>query len=78
MNADPIAYTYEANYHCEACTLARFGYGADGFIGTDSEDNEGNPIGAVFSWDDWCEPSEPLPQILSCGTCHGEIDRCES
>jgi hypothetical protein len=64
----PIAYTYEADYHCPACAVARFGqvilttsYG--------SIDNEGNEVGTVAPWDEWWEPSEPGPQVLACGTC---------
>lgn len=74
---DPIAYTYEADYHCPACTEQRFGRSARGFIAEESHDNEGNPVGAVFPWDEWCESSELGRQVLSCGTCHGEIDSCE-
>jgi len=62
---DPIAYTYEGDTHCPDCTLDRFGYGADGFIGSDSVDSEGNPVGAVAPWEEW-------PHGITCGTC-GEV-----
>jgi hypothetical protein len=42
-----------------------------------SEDSEGNEPGAVFSLDEWHEPSESRPQTLVCGTCGDEIDSVE-
>ncbi len=62
MSADPIAYTYEASEHCPACAEERFGVGPGGFIAENAEDNDGNPVGAVFPWDEWDRP-------LTCGTC---------
>ncbi len=79
---DPIAYTYESDYHCSACAIARFGTGDTG-IGADrwppetARDNEGNPIGAVAPWDEWWEPSEVSVQVLTCSDCQGELDRWE-
>ena len=67
----PIAFTYEADHHCPRCTVARFGPDCEG------TDGEGNPVGALFPWDEWHEPSEPLPQVLACGTCGDEIDRVD-
>jgi hypothetical protein len=77
----PIAYTYEADYHCPACTLARFGRGSCGFIATSAEDgcescldSEGNPVGVIAPWDEWAEgPGESLV----CGTCGDVIDETE-
>lgn len=43
------AYTYEADHHCEACALARFG---DALNNPETEGNEGNTIGACFSTDE--------------------------
>ena len=66
-NHDPIAYTYEADTHCPACAFERFGRNERGFIAeSPTVDNEGNPIGAVFSWDEYDEG-------LYCGDCHGTI-----
>ena len=97
---EPVAYTYEADIHCPACTKKRFGetwrvsvffehplprppkftfyeaaedyirqHGGGGpygpFIAEDAEDNEGNPVGAVFAWE-----TEGGPE--SCGSC-GEV-----
>lgn len=70
---NPIAYVYEADYHCPACTEERFGRGTDGYIASDAVDSEGNSVGAVFSWDEWWEPSSPEPETLYCGDCFGEI-----
>ncbi len=79
---DPIAYTYEADHHCPACAIARFGSGDNG-IGADrwppetARDNEGNPIGAVAPWDEWFEPSEVRVQVLTCADCGRELARYE-
>lgn len=67
--ATPIAYTYEADTHCPPCTAERFGPACEG------TDREGNAVGALFSWDEWCNPPEPGKScILVCGTC-GDIIR---
>lgn len=76
---DPIAYTFEADYHCPDCTLERFGRDSRGDIaGEGAEDAEGNPIGAVFPWDEWFEPTESGPQTLACGTCGEVIEELEA
>lgn len=77
MNGRPIAYTFEADYHCPACSARRFGVDEDGFTPEDARDSEGNPIGAVAPWDEWHEPSEPGVQVLSCTDCGRELDRIE-
>jgi hypothetical protein len=72
---DPVAYTYEADYHCPACAIDRFGREpARPWVREDATDREGNPVGAVFSWNEWCEPSEPGQQVPTCGTCLGVIE----
>lgn len=71
---DPIAYMYEADVHCPGCAAERFGVSADGWIADGAEDSEGNPVGVIAPWDEWWQPSEPLPQVLVCGTCGGVID----
>lgn len=77
--SDPIAYTYEADYHCPGCAEARFGRGPDGFIagqnedGSYPEDGEGNPVGIVAPWDEW-QHFTGYAETLSCGDCGGEID----
>jgi hypothetical protein len=86
---DPIAYTYDADYHCESCAEKRFGrcaihgelacsatgnYGMPDATPHDpAEDSEGNPVGVVPPWDEWWEPSEGC-QTLACGTCHALIE----
>lgn len=79
---DPIAYTYEADTHCPACSEARFGRGEFGLIAIDehgdpSLDREGNPVGVIAPWDEWCDMYEPGRQVLSCGTCLGIIKEHE-
>lgn len=73
--AGPMAYTYDAAHHCEGCAAERFGWDADGFI--TGEDGEGNPVRALYGWEEWHEPSIAGVQVLSCDTCGGELDRIE-
>lgn len=57
---DPIAYTYEADQHCEACAYKRFGRNDRGDItGTDTE---GNEVGAWFE-------DERFDYPAHCGDC---------
>jgi len=71
---DPIAYTYEADHHCEDCAAARFGRDEHGDItGTDSE---GNEVGAVFETDEWYNVGAGT-QTLVCGDCGAELDEYE-
>lgn len=75
---DPIAYTYEADHHCETCAEARFGRDEHGEItGTD---NEGNEVGAMAPWDEWYANEVYMGEILAtlvCGTCLGVIEELE-
>lgn len=59
----PIAYTYEADHHCEDCTAARFGPDCEGI------DREGNAVGAVFSGDEWFNAGEEGCDVLGCSDC---------
>jgi hypothetical protein len=70
---DPIAYTYDADYHCPACTEERFGRSERGFIAEDSEDSEGNPVGILSPWDEWWQETSEC-DVLGCSDCHGTID----
>lgn len=72
----PIAYTYDADYHCPACTGRRFGVDAEGWIPQDATDSEGNPVGAVAPWDEW-QNFGGGDETLVCGTCGGIIDEWE-
>lgn len=67
----PIAYTYEADHHCEACAFERFGRAPDGYI--IGIDGESNAVGAVAPWDEWWEPSERRCQLLACGDCSAAL-----
>lgn len=67
-----IAYTFEADVHCPACTHERFP--ADSFteylpdehdVGTQAIDREGNPIHPVFDIDE-----DPDGSFTHCGDCH--------
>lgn len=71
---DPIAYTYEADYHCIACSLKRFGEDELGFVPADATDNEGNCVGALFPWDEWYDYYSDSCEVLVCGDCGYEID----
>ena len=57
-----IAYTYEADHHCPDCARVRFG---DTLDNPDTEDSEGNGIGACFSTDEH-------DNDVVCGDC-GEV-----
>ena len=71
-----IAYTYDADVHCPACTAARFGTTDASFtnnkgrvdehgIPDSSVDSEGNPVHPVF------DISEH--DFTNCGDCHEEL-----
>src|SRR5206468_10817677 len=82
-----IAYTYEADWHCIACTKARtfrcdgtHPYAEPGLdengIAMDLIDREGNVLHPVFSTDELpCHipSSEGGYNPVSCGDCHDEI-----
>lgn len=59
MTLQPIGYTYEADVHCLECAYARFGNTLDD---PQTKDSEGNPIHAIFEWD------EDAPNEV-CGDC---------
>jgi hypothetical protein len=70
----PIAYTYEADVHCPACCRVKFGDEYEDI--PDARDSEGNPIGALFGWDEWYDVGCGN-QTLSCGDCGKIIDEYE-
>jgi hypothetical protein len=72
---DPIAYTYDGDYHCPDCALEEWGRGPDGFIGTSNR--AADEVDVVAPWDEWLDPYEAGVQTLNCGTCYTEIDRYE-
>ena len=74
---EPIAYTYEADYHCPPCAFEAFGQDEHGSVPEDAVDSESNPIGAVAPWDEWWEPSIDDKQSLVCGTCGDILDETE-
>jgi hypothetical protein len=86
-----IAYQFEADTYCPACTADRFGppggvrHNADEpmldehGVPEGATDREGNPVHPVFDLDEWCEPSEPGQQTLTCSvtTCGALLATCE-
>lgn len=68
---EPIAYTYEADHHCEGCALERFGRHEHGDI--TGVDDEGNEVGIVAPWDEW-QVFDGEPESLTCGTCGAVLD----
>jgi hypothetical protein len=71
----PIAYTYDADTHCPDCTAARFGREFSyPWPPEDARDSEGNPVGSVAPWDEWCNGEDGPLCILTCGTCREIID----
>ena len=81
------AYTYEADTHCVACTLARWQAGrfslqSDHPDGTDTDehgvpyaaqDNEGNSVHPVFATDEGAVDDSGRNLGMACGTCGGVI-----
>lgn len=61
---DPIAYTYETDFHCPNCAEDRFGRDEHGDIS--GEDREGNEVYPVFPWDE-------TPPGTECASCGREI-----
>lgn len=88
----PIAFTYDADTHCPPCALRRFGHDTDEggslrpWPPESARDGEGNTIGAIAPWDEWCSPerdtwtrdpvalTESAHCTLLCGTCHATIE----
>lgn len=71
-----LCYTYDADHHCPQCTADRFGLAVfQHGIGA-AIDNEGNEVGAVFSWDEWQQFTGDR-ETLNCGTCGIELDSYE-
>ena len=72
-----MAYTYEADTHCPPCAIARFGTEPGrSWVREVATDSEGNPVGAVFSWEEWHETGMVGRFTLVCGTCSIVIDEC--
>lgn len=68
----PIAYVYDQDFHCSACTVHMFGVDDNGRIPTDAEDEWDNPVSVVAPWDVWYDPDDDSEQTLSCADC-GDI-----
>ena len=67
-----IAYTYDADYHCEDCATKLYGSDEDGWVPEGAEDSEGNDVHPVFDTDEWYandvyEGNESA--TLCCGDC---------
>lgn len=73
MNGAPIAYSYEADWHCPDCALSRFGAALDD---GSALDGEGNEPGALAPWDEW-QQFDGEDEVLACGTCGRVIERYE-
>lgn len=79
---DVIGWVYDADYHCPACAVKRFGEDerSPGFPfpwlpesgATDSEGNAPLPIFASDEWFDASNPDEVF--VLYCADCEGIID----
>lgn len=65
---DPIAYTYDADYHCPQCADSA-GMLTDGAV--DSDGNEPYP---VAPWDEWFEASTLTRDTLACSDCGAVLD----
>jgi hypothetical protein len=74
---DPIAYQYEADRYCPACTEARFGRGPHGHIAEGALDREGNPVSVIAPWDEWADYAAPGHWVLECGACLTVIEEVD-
>ena len=73
MRGDPIAYTYDADWHCPDCAIARFGLEPGGrWPRDDARDSEGNEVGAVAPWTEWWNLDGEC-EVLACSDCHEVI-----
>lgn len=79
MSHQPIAYTYDADTHCPPCAVARLGQEpGHSWPRDDARDAEGNPVSAIFPWDEWHEVEDARgTYTLVCGTCNAVLDSCE-
>lgn len=70
-----VCYSYDAAYHCVACTRKRFAGGAgerdENGVPMDAVDSEGNPVHPVFSTDE--TPADISPDkggyTVTCDDC---------
>lgn len=74
MNAcDVIGYTYDADYHCTACAIDRYGEHPNSPPIHRWADTKGAEDACpIFADAEWWERDDPRPQELRCGTC-GDI-----
>lgn len=73
MSCRPVAYTYDADYHCPACAISRFGSDDHGHVIEDATDSESNPVGVVAPWDEWHQGTGEC-ETLACSDCHAILD----
>ena len=72
----PMAYQYEGDRFCRACTRSRFNLDANGDPMADAIDREGNPVTAIYSDTMWCEGYGCEGETLHCARCYRYIDDC--
>jgi hypothetical protein len=77
MKYDPIAYIYEADWHCPECAIFRFG-AEPGYpwVIDGARDDEGNFVGVVAPWDEWWQ-GYGENESLGCADCGRVIDTYE-
>lgn len=73
MSCRPVAYTYDADYHCPACAISRFGSDDHGHVIEDATDSESNPVGVVAPWDEWHQGTGEC-ETLACSDCRAVLD----
>lgn len=69
MSYEPIAYTYEADYHCTSCATTRFGQDDRGYVTEGAQDSEGNYVNVVSYFDEWWDDSHNMGDTLVCSDC---------
>lgn len=77
MNAaDVLCYTYDADYHCTDCAIARYGEHPRSPVvhRWAATPDTGEAPQPVFGDSEWYDPYDDTPQTLCCGTCGDVID----
>ena len=76
----PIAYAYDADIHCESCSIRRYGIDGPGrpWVRENAVDREGNPVHPVFPDDAPWTYSPDGSHRLWCGTCGECIETHEA
>jgi len=71
-NRNPISMA--GTMHRYGPTSHEYVPGMDPWPPEDARDSEGNPVGAIAPWDDWCNGEDEAVCTLTCGDCLAVLD----